>query len=974
MAKSVKGGKQARKEKADQKSQVVGESVKSQAASSTANENVGQQPVTAGKSNSSVQAAPAANAAAVDTPRRSFDPVAYFQSGVWIYPLLIILFMALMIYIRAVPTYGSVFTNWDGGYVNVAADDAVMQMRLVHNTLEHFPDRVMFDPFTHFPFGSSIHFGPLFTLMIAGASLLVGLGSPSSQLVDTVGAYTPVILAALCALPVYFMGKRLFGRNAGILAVATLALIPGQFLGRSMLGFTDHHIAEVLFSVTTVAFLVYALDIAKKAGLHIEKIKARDKESFKALGFAALAGVAFGCYMLVWPGALLVGFMLFAYFAAQSVIDHFRGESLEYLVFIAAILYVIPAVMVLPYSLGNMSLELMQYSLTQPVFLLLALVGIGAIYAVSKVLKNSKAEPWTFPVTLAGIAVVGMLVAYIILPQLFSLTMMGFNVFLPRGGMLTVAEASPTIYTINGDGSMTFTLDKLWDMFYWTIVASAAALILLAFRSLKTNRPAVLLFMVWNLVMLWATCSQIRFTYYFAVNAALLTGFLAVAMFRAFDWEKFADGFRSKVKNMQDMTEFLSKNIISVILFAVMAVVFLYIIAYPATSFSAGQLPDQYKNSFLGGMTLYQASIGGPGMGYDWFSSLTWLRDNTPDPQGTPVQSDFNYASGSYVKNFDKNGTWLDYPSSAYGVMSWWDYGHDIEYVAHRAPNANPFQAGILENNGTDGSCKFFLATTEADGYRNLQDLGSKYVMIDLEMATTKFPAIEVWANEPYSSYYTSVGLSLTSAYSVPLNVDSQKYNSTMMSQLYYGDCSGMEHFRLVYESPGSYYMSTKHAYLNQYDPKYYKVVPYEDNYLQNTNYTIAYNWYNSSRGPASLSEDGSLSEFFYDSRPPVKFVKTYEVVKGATLHGTAPAGTTVTASLGLSIGDRPFTYTQSATADANGAYAITVPYASEPMKGVNYSSDVTPTGKYTVSYGNTTTTVDVPEQAVQNGETINIQ
>ncbi len=115
------------------------------------------------------------------------------------------------------------------------------------------------------------------------------------------------------------------------------------------------------------------------------------------------------------------------------------------------------------------------------------------------------------------------------------------------------------------------------------------------------------------------------------------------------------------------------------------------------------------------------------------------------------------------------------------------------------------------------------------------------------------------------------------------------------------------------------------------------------------------------------------MAQFIYDSRPPVKFVKTYEVVKGATLHGTAPAGSLVTASVGLGIGERSFTYTRSATADANGAYAITVPYASEPMKGDNYSSDVKPLTKYTVSYGNTTTTVDVPEQAVQNGETIKI-
>jgi dolichyl-diphosphooligosaccharide--protein glycosyltransferase len=116
------------------------------------------------------------------------------------------------------------------------------------------------------------------------------------------------------------------------------------------------------------------------------------------------------------------------------------------------------------------------------------------------------------------------------------------------------------------------------------------------------------------------------------------------------------------------------------------------------------------------------------------------------------------------------------------------------------------------------------------------------------------------------------------------------------------------------------------------------------------------------------------MSQFIYDSRPPVKFVKTYEVVNGATLHGTAPAGSIVTAAVGLSIDGRNFTYTNTATADANGAYAITVPYASEPMQGSNYSSDVKPVSSYTVSYGNTTTTVNVPESAVQNGETIQVQ
>ncbi len=167
MGKSGKGGYKARKSAANLKPQAVNEKVKVQAPAAIVDEKAGQKPRTAGTDGSSTVAVVDVKAVAVEKSRWSFDPVAYFQSGAWVYPLLILLFMALMIYIRAVPTYSSVFTNWDGGYVNVAADDAVMQMRLVHNTIEHFPDRIMFDPFTHYPFGSIIHFGPLFTLMIA---------------------------------------------------------------------------------------------------------------------------------------------------------------------------------------------------------------------------------------------------------------------------------------------------------------------------------------------------------------------------------------------------------------------------------------------------------------------------------------------------------------------------------------------------------------------------------------------------------------------------------------------------------------------------------------------------------------------------------------------------------------------------------------------------------------------------------------
>ena len=43
--------------------------------------------------------------------------------------------------------------------------------------------------------------------------------------------------------------------------------------------------------------------------------------------------------------------------------------------------------------------------------------------------------------------------------------------------------------------------------------------------------------------------------------------------------------------------------------------------------------------------------------------------------------------------------------------MSWWDYGHWIEVIGRKIPNANPFQVGIGGGtNHAPGASTFFTA------------------------------------------------------------------------------------------------------------------------------------------------------------------------------------------------------------------------------------------------------------------------
>jgi dolichyl-diphosphooligosaccharide--protein glycosyltransferase len=113
-----------------------------------------------------------------------------------------------------------------------------------------------------------------------------------------------------------------------------------------------------------------------------------------------------------------------------------------------------------------------------------------------------------------------------------------------------------------------------------------------------------------------------------------------------------------------------------------------------------------------------------------WIDALTWLGSNSPDP------------GIDYYKNYPVNG--FKYPDGAYGVMSWWDYGHMITYFAHRIPNTNPFQSGLL---GRTGGAAFFMSENETDAMKILNIRGSRYVITDYPMAATKFWAIAMWNN-----------------------------------------------------------------------------------------------------------------------------------------------------------------------------------------------------------------------------------
>jgi len=171
------------------------------------------------------------------------------KSNIWIF-LALLSAIAFSLYLRIALPYDQVFTpEW----IKFTSVDAYYQMDFVDRIAPVF-NEYLFKMFEV----------PLFVWLISGTAWILGWGSPSQSLIDTVGAYFPAILGALTIIPVYFIGRELFSKGAGVFAAILIAVLPGEWLGRSILGFTDHHVAAVLFSTTMMLFLILAINNFQK--------------------------------------------------------------------------------------------------------------------------------------------------------------------------------------------------------------------------------------------------------------------------------------------------------------------------------------------------------------------------------------------------------------------------------------------------------------------------------------------------------------------------------------------------------------------------------------------------------------------------------------------------------------------------------------------------------------------------------------
>lgn len=199
--------------------------------------------------------------------------------------MILILIFCLALFIRVYFPFDSVF----GEYVSFIGNDAYYHMRIIDSLAFNLQSPNLVDPFVRLE-PTVVNYNVLHYSVAFVSSLFTGF-QPDQSSISSVGAYAPAIFGSLTVFPIYYLGKSIFdSKIVGYVSAGLLAIIPGEILSRTLLGFTDHHCLEVLLTTVLLLFCVLAY---KSSGW----IK-------KTLCIVSVL-VIFGVYYYTWIGSLL---------------------------------------------------------------------------------------------------------------------------------------------------------------------------------------------------------------------------------------------------------------------------------------------------------------------------------------------------------------------------------------------------------------------------------------------------------------------------------------------------------------------------------------------------------------------------------------------------------------------------------------------------------------------------------------------
>jgi asparagine N-glycosylation enzyme membrane subunit Stt3 len=182
--------------------------------------------------------------------------------------------------VRLLP-YGLTFT--DSGVRFRSDTDPYYHALRAQRIVADWPYVPWSDSRMNFPYGARIPWPPLFDVVIAGLSHLIGATAATPELVAKVAAWLALVVGVALLPLVALLGRRLLGGGLWIDAALIVAVVSGN-VRYGAVGAADQHGAELLIS--TAIFLAFA-------GGWVGEPETRRAEIFRSLGLGGLIALAF---------------------------------------------------------------------------------------------------------------------------------------------------------------------------------------------------------------------------------------------------------------------------------------------------------------------------------------------------------------------------------------------------------------------------------------------------------------------------------------------------------------------------------------------------------------------------------------------------------------------------------------------------------------------------------------------------------
>jgi len=827
-------------------------------------------------------------------------------------PVLVAL-MAFMLWVRVRDYTNHIGPNGEPLYTG---NDGYYHYRSVNYVLENYPYTMPFDPWTGFDVGRRAgQFGTIFDQAVATVALVVGLGSPSQETVVTVTLFAAPVVATLCAIPMYYVGKRLGGRFGGIVAVVILALTPGMFLTRSVAGSYDHQIVEAFFSLVVLAVGMKLLAVAQREAPIYEFIRTREFELLRRpVAWGLALGVALTLAVLNWPPAIfLFGlFGIFLFFALS--IEFLRGHSPDHIAIPTVVAMVTAAVLIVPF-LQTTGLQPTDYSIAHPLLALAVAAGTVFMAGTARLWDREELPRAAYPFGVAGAGLVGVGVLAVVAPDT-----LGF--FLSQLERVAGLGTTDTVATIGEAQAPSDPLGLFYRNYGLGFYTAVLGVLLVVYRVVSRTRPRAdyLLVAVYGALMLLFTLTQNRFEIHFVIAVAAANAYVVGWVYQFVDLQDVRTDI-AKIKPYQIL-----------IVVAILAVIAGPLVATGATLSTADAAAQ-------------------PGEMEQWGESLDWLSEETPEVGAYGSGGD---RSLEYYGTYDEYnvGDDFEYGDGDYGVLAWWDYGHYITTRGERIPVANPFQQHATE------SADFLLADEETEALEILDEdqpdgEGVQYVMVDYPLGyagTQKYNAPTAFESR-HNVTSGDVGIQVVNEQGQRLyGAHTQRGYESMRVRLYqhhgsaqeagpvtvnFGEYSPTDGVATLPEGAGGLDdLFTQHDSVEaareaaENDP----TVVHGGVLGQQAERTEALEHFRlvHAGGPTTQSPFDRLvpGQTIGDNE---SWVKTFERVDGATVEGSGPENTEVRASVEMEIGatNETFTYTQYADTDGEGNFEMTLPYST---------------------------------------------